>query len=465
MFFRKVITKRNGKEYTYLKLIESYREDGKIKQRVIANFGNIANLSPDKIESLIKGLHKFCEINIKNQAVSEKFIDYPELKLYRQRWLQLGLDKIFDKLPTVESSPFPLPLIAEIITLAGLFYEPAKLTPEQVWLSGFPESRDLRPSRQNYYHTLNHLGNMNIYHRLETDLINLSTDRHLFIHVIKSSFKGIDCTNPQILYLALIFNYQGTAIGVRLLNPVNLGNEIVTIATELKNNYQRTAVLIFDERHLSQNFQHQAKYQSIPVPFIAVRNSHNSADILPQQSIIRQIISKNIIPPAEWQQTLEQRISAAYQELKKIELQIASGRLKKTETIMKHINAALTKYRCGEYFNVSFDQQCRVLKYSIKHERLQINLEAAKTVILSSNLTGFSDNNITLLIKDILAQAAHFRNINDHLNVAKYCLDNQDHYPEQVIIGIIIVNLLGQLISNFKLKSANNINKENILYS
>lgn len=62
MFFRKIICRSNGKEYAYLKLIENYREGGKVKQRVLANLGNLDNLTPDKVESLISGLRKICGI-------------------------------------------------------------------------------------------------------------------------------------------------------------------------------------------------------------------------------------------------------------------------------------------------------------------------------------------------------------------------------------------------------------------
>lgn len=60
MFFRKIITKVNGKEYAYVKLIKNYREDGKVKQRVVGNLGNIDDLTPEKINELINGLIRVC---------------------------------------------------------------------------------------------------------------------------------------------------------------------------------------------------------------------------------------------------------------------------------------------------------------------------------------------------------------------------------------------------------------------
>ncbi|MCL6635204.1 MAG: hypothetical protein K6T29_05480 [Peptococcaceae bacterium] len=55
MFFRKITSRSNGKEYTYLKLIENYREGDKVKQRVVANLGSLENLTPEKVQGLIAG--------------------------------------------------------------------------------------------------------------------------------------------------------------------------------------------------------------------------------------------------------------------------------------------------------------------------------------------------------------------------------------------------------------------------
>ena len=39
MFTKRVTVKRGDKTYTYLKLVESYRDGGRVRQRVIANLG------------------------------------------------------------------------------------------------------------------------------------------------------------------------------------------------------------------------------------------------------------------------------------------------------------------------------------------------------------------------------------------------------------------------------------------
>ena len=59
MFFRTVVIKKGNKSYKYLRLIENYRQDGKVKQRVIANLGNLDNIPPDRIDSLISSLYRY----------------------------------------------------------------------------------------------------------------------------------------------------------------------------------------------------------------------------------------------------------------------------------------------------------------------------------------------------------------------------------------------------------------------
>jgi len=64
MFFRKVVSKSGSKKYVYVKLIENYREEGKVKQRVVANLGNVEDISPEKAKKLIRGLARACGISL-----------------------------------------------------------------------------------------------------------------------------------------------------------------------------------------------------------------------------------------------------------------------------------------------------------------------------------------------------------------------------------------------------------------
>ena len=60
MFFRYKSSLQNSVTYEYLQIAESYRQDGKPRQRVLATLGRRDRLEAgDKIDSLVESLAKF----------------------------------------------------------------------------------------------------------------------------------------------------------------------------------------------------------------------------------------------------------------------------------------------------------------------------------------------------------------------------------------------------------------------
>lgn len=119
MFFRKVTSKTNGKEYTYVKLIENYREGNKVKQRVIANLGNIEDLTPDKVQGLITGLSRICGLEPESKDTSfetKKVLHFGDVLALYKVWESLGINKIIQDLMAPEK-PAVLPLLVEIMVM------------------------------------------------------------------------------------------------------------------------------------------------------------------------------------------------------------------------------------------------------------------------------------------------------------------------------------------------------------
>jgi len=60
MYFRTTTRKRGDKIYQSLHLVESYRtKEGKVRQRILVNFGSASQYSRDQIKEIIRGLQKF----------------------------------------------------------------------------------------------------------------------------------------------------------------------------------------------------------------------------------------------------------------------------------------------------------------------------------------------------------------------------------------------------------------------
>jgi len=100
MFIR--VTK--SKNHEYVKVVENYREDGKVKQRVIANLGKLEDISQREAENIASKLLLLAK---SKKAVTQNEL-LPNLEelgrynygyvVYRKLWNRFKLDEILDKL-------------------------------------------------------------------------------------------------------------------------------------------------------------------------------------------------------------------------------------------------------------------------------------------------------------------------------------------------------------------------------
>ena len=105
MYLRTVKTPGPGNTvYEYIRLVEAYREDGKSKQRVVANLGRKDLLAPHA-EALLRLLTgaPAPEGYVAEQAVQPLRVwRWGAMLIARILWQELGLDSILDRL---EGSP------------------------------------------------------------------------------------------------------------------------------------------------------------------------------------------------------------------------------------------------------------------------------------------------------------------------------------------------------------------------
>ncbi|MGB9903338.1 MAG: hypothetical protein ACPLQO_01545, partial [Desulfotomaculales bacterium] len=148
MFFRKITTRTEGKEYTYVKLIENYRQGGQIKQRVIANLGKIEELTPFKVHSLINSLARVCGLDSPLTAKPrvKRILRYGDVAFVHKIWERLGLEAVLKSLPGAEPG---LPQAVEILILAELLRLPPVLLrdwPRHLYLPAPPgQERQFSP--------------------------------------------------------------------------------------------------------------------------------------------------------------------------------------------------------------------------------------------------------------------------------------------------------------------------------
>lgn len=83
-----------GVQHEYLRLVESYREDGKNKQRVVAHLGRKDVLAPH-VDALVRIL---TGKKTSEQAEAVKAWDWGPVLILRKLWQQMGLERILDRL-------------------------------------------------------------------------------------------------------------------------------------------------------------------------------------------------------------------------------------------------------------------------------------------------------------------------------------------------------------------------------
>jgi len=98
MFPRVNTVKQGGKTYHYLQILESFRQQGRVQQRLVANLGRV-DLLGDKLDRLVSSLRKFCQ---KNFVVPEEIdckdaLAWGPVLLARHLWEQMNLSEIIDK--------------------------------------------------------------------------------------------------------------------------------------------------------------------------------------------------------------------------------------------------------------------------------------------------------------------------------------------------------------------------------
>ena len=98
MFPRVNTVKQGGKTYHYLQILESFRHQGRVKQRLVANLGRV-DLLGDKLDRLVSSLRKFCQKNfvVPEEIDCKQALSWGQILLARHLWEQMNLSEIIDK--------------------------------------------------------------------------------------------------------------------------------------------------------------------------------------------------------------------------------------------------------------------------------------------------------------------------------------------------------------------------------
>lgn len=101
MYIRVTKVRRNrGHVDEYLRLVESYREGGKVQHRLVCNIGRKDLLAPhaDALLRILRGEQEPAKIDYQRDAKSVSAWDWGVFLVVRHVWRELGLERILDRL-------------------------------------------------------------------------------------------------------------------------------------------------------------------------------------------------------------------------------------------------------------------------------------------------------------------------------------------------------------------------------
>lgn len=100
MFVREKTVKHRQGNYTYLQVVESYRAAGRVKQKVLVDFGNVTHWPQERLQRLVDKLNLYLDESYVpkiEQVDPQQALGYGQFLLFDTLWRRLDLPQFFRK--------------------------------------------------------------------------------------------------------------------------------------------------------------------------------------------------------------------------------------------------------------------------------------------------------------------------------------------------------------------------------
>lgn len=480
MFFRKVTTRRGDKEYVYLKLIENYREGGKVRQRVIANLGNIERLAPDKVEALIAGLSRLCppgatmpSLKIELPSATERVSAEP---LHRA-WCRLGLDEALTRLegnetPKVEA----FGSLIEAAVIAHVLH-PGDTRPLSVRCAelDLPSLGNEEIPGITFFKAFSHLGA--VIPALERHILERLRERSehppsLFIHPMVGEFVGSECgiTTAGTAYhirpyrrplsMALIVHSDGLPLGCRLLPGGLTPESLSALQQQCHEAYGVEAFTIYEEDlfgaggpDIPHSIVALTPQRYARAPFTATDPWAGNGTIDQGRWIKtveyegqRYILSHNLEPEAPSDQAIESSLAQAAQDLDQLRAAVRQKKLTREKTIRQRAQEVLQRHGCTEFIEFDYEPAKNDFRYSRREGVIKKEKMLRRTRVLRTGLQGPTGTEIAAAYDACANLASGFRVVQDMTRLPVVYPYADHHHSEAFIQGQLEVYALAGLL-------------------
>jgi len=452
VFFRKITTKKNGKEYVYVKLIENYRQDGKVKQRVIANFGSVENLSAERINYLIASLRKLhneietqakdpgTSVNVTSQANEiRRYLNNSPLK---RAMVQLFGEQAYG--------------VAEALTIKSLTAGEINKPVQEVCKNmGLIEATSLQ-----FYNVMKVLGqdkakDILLESRLPAAGGNDNIHKVGIIHIFKSIFEGnsfdVDMTGnifmPQSyrkeIFLLVACDCQGVPVDFEYAEESrDVPGQLNVLVKRLKNQLSEIMIVLDEENLLNNTVLPVAK----PVPVVPgeILASLKEGSVLKDNNLFFQVVRYSQLSEGKIKE-IKAKLARVSAGLETIKADVLLGKLTKESNVRKKADSVIKSNQCEGLVTYSFNESDQSFSYSINEENLNQKKQAkfvTTWVISDAGVAELQFDN------GLHVNTDRFRLITDQLNIPPINLYVDYHYSPEIISGHIQLEILKTQILN-----------------
>lgn len=450
MFFRKIITKRNGKEYVYLKLIENFRSGDKIRQRVVANLGNIDNLTPDKVKSLIDGL-----IQIFQNVYKEKKNNLSQIIIPADLGIVNKIDQLIyrlreEKILNNEIGNYSIDILLKVLLLRLFFCNDDQISIVDVAPNFIKLPNNQRLLGMEFYRLISILGeSFNSYLKVLRKNMNLVEETNSYFYLINSSFYGQSCELTELNYplttktyskpvhISIETNQQGQPLNISVFNDVITNLSEVTNVMLVVSGKESQARQLFSNKYYLKEVELDSEIlETITIEKNQVDSTTLGAGVTywdGEQGGLRYII---IRPDKETlaEKVIEVRLYETEKSLNELQKLVNTGKIKREKNILSKIETILKKHQCSLYFNSYYDHNQGKLWLSRKSDIINQAKRLAGMTVLETN-TNYPLEQIIGCYNYLRGLEKYFKEIKDILGIPPIYPYVEYHYNQMILLG------------------------------
>ena len=485
MFTRIVEVPQKGKIYRYLRLIENSWENGKTKQKVVANFGNVDTLEVQKIDSAIASLLRYS---------SGRFQDLRKLKTLNikhlgeilageKSWNDLGLEQILSRFLSRTRLADKTVLLLKTMILSRLIEPQSKLA-----LSGWYHQMALAELEgelfqpQHFYRAMDelipHKDRIEIaLHEREKDLFSMNLNL-VFYDLTSSYFEGDCCPLGHHGYSRdhrpdreqVVIGLLVTDEGLPLAHQVYTGNtkDSNTLSDQVQRLQKKfglkNCVLVVDrglvtEANLAelvlQDYQYIVALRKrkrelfLPVleagraqlkPIEGQKELSGFETKLAELGEDRVIFCFNPDKAEIESRHRQEKLQKAETELKKIQQLYLTGKRKDQEKLLQQAARYLERKKLSRFFRLKTDIDMGI-SIAFKQDPLDFEAELDGLFILRTNRTDLTLAELVQAYKTLARAESAFKELKDFID-----LRPMRHWAEERVRAHIFICVLSYLL-------------------